>query len=271
MMTENVSTWNQLVDLLNEIQAKYSEYKVAESSLFPLILYRGQADSDWSLTTSLERHSKKKWTLRSYFELIYYLAPEIESFNGTSWNLNRLSDWEKKLTEEYDAMLPGIPHYEYWIYLRHNGFPSPLLDWSRSPYVALFFAFSEKIAAKKASLYIYIERPKAIKSGIVGAPMITVNYPYVRTHKRHFLQQAYYTIATRQEQNNNEHTFIAHDNIYSENREDQDILIKIEIDQSVRQEALKKLAEYNINHFSLMQTEESLIKTLATKEFDITA
>jgi FRG domain len=36
----------------------------------------------------------------------------------------------------------GLPAYDLLIYTRHHGFPSPLLDWTRSAYIAAFFTFA---------------------------------------------------------------------------------------------------------------------------------
>ena len=114
-------------------------------------------------------------------------------------------------------------------------------------------------------------RPKGSKVGIVGAPMISVRHPKVKTHKRHFLQQSHYTCATEVVNSFKDHRFVAHEQVFAVEAEDQDILIKILIPRSIRLIALTTLHTYNINYFSLFQTEDALINTLALKEMELNA
>ena len=269
METQQVSTWTQIRDVIESIQRQYSKTSIEGVEQSHLILFRGATNNDWLLETTLERHSRHSWTVGSYYESIFYCAPQIESFFGYSWNLGTNEQIEKDLSKSFSDLYVQLPHYEYWAYLRHHGFPSPLLDWTKSPYVALFFAVCDVSTATQSSLYAYIEKPRGTKGGVVGAPMITVQHPYTKTHKRHFLQQSYYTVATEIEGDSfKDHLFISHEKVFQKTQTYQDILIKIIFPRTLREEILRELNNFNINHYSLFQSEDALIKTLGMKEIE---
>ena len=72
-------------------------------------------------------------SISDYFGVVRGVRPAVVSLTGRAWQLS-----EGPVDEGHHGPPPG---YEFMIYMRHHGFPSPLLDWSRSPYVAAFFAF----------------------------------------------------------------------------------------------------------------------------------
>ena len=162
---------------------------------------------------------------------------------------------------------PGDPLYRYMVYLRHHGFPSPLLDWSYSPYVAAFFAFRNEPAGRseKRSIYAYCGTPYGIKGGAVGEPAIRGIGPYVRSHRRHFRQQSDYTICTSWDANYG-WRFDSHESAIANRRPKQDFLWKFDIPSGERVKVLGLLNDYNLNAFSLFDTEETLLETMWIKE-----
>jgi FRG domain len=60
----------------------------------------------------------------------------------------------------------------YMTHLRHNGFPSPLLDWSKSPHIGAYFAFSHARPDVNVALYCYRERPNRFKVVGIKEPII---------------------------------------------------------------------------------------------------
>lgn len=102
-----------------------------------------------------------------------------------------------------------------------------------------------------------------------GNRKISVQGPYVTTHKRHFSQKAWYTIATEWDSMDERHYICSHEEIFNRNDRNQDLLYKILLPAKEKPSALLQLEDFNINSFTLFQTEDSLIQTLATREFDV--
>jgi FRG domain len=172
--------------------------------------------------------------------------------------------------KDSNSIRKKFPAYDYMVYLRHYGFPSPLLDWSTSPYVAAYFAFRDCLSkAKSVAIFAYIEH-EGIKSGWATAPGITALGSNIRSDVRHFLQQSNYTICTEGE--GIEAFYCSHDKVFSRNNNlqtapRQDLLWKFVLPSSERGKAIKKLDLYNINAYSLFQSNESLMETVFLRDF----
>jgi hypothetical protein len=262
METINLKSWSEYSLTIKEIREKYKDP-------LPKILFRGIANSTWKLDTTLERKTKETFSVNRYLEYVYFCVNEIESYTNRRWNLKEIDEIEKEIKEKQRDYRVHLPYYSYLIYLRHHGFPSPLLDWSESPFIAAYFALYEEKTEDKVSIYSFIEMPKGVKSGSGSFPNIHVQGPLVSAHTRHFNQKAWYTVATKYDYDENKHIFINHEEVFRSNEKEQDVLIKINIPITDRIKALKELSDYNINHFTLFQSEDALVKTLALLKFEI--
>jgi len=281
IIERNLGSWSEFRAVIDEIRQTYGyhEYLVGNTQTYKeknIVLFRGQASTQWLLETTLERKTDKKFTLVQYLSKATKIVHELESYMGIKWNLLDIPDLQQEIIKKSDDLFgPFLPCYEYLVYLRHHGYPSPLLDWSESPYIAAYFAMCDAyqkrlLPDQRVAVFVYIESLDGTKS-FDGGPLIKVKGPFVSTHKRHFIQKAWYTIAAKWSAEHQEFSFCSHHEIFDKPPSiyNQDKLIKITIPVADRKLALKDLDDYNINHFTLFQTEDSLIKALSIKNFDI--
>lgn len=262
----NIECWEDFQSKVDEIKSKYVNSEK--------ILFRGQPESSCSmqLTNTLERYTNSEMTLESYLDITLNCLNPIESFTGKKFNLPDKEIIINEINEKSNPIELHLPTYEFWIYLRHHGFPSPFLDWTSSPYIAAFFAFSGQNIADRCSIYVYIERPEGVKSHLDPSPKVWTFGPNTKAHKRHFLQKSWYTMALKAERvlpnklECHNHKIISHKEIIKPSNENQDLILEISIPREESLKVLNYLDQYNINQYSLFQSEEALIQTLARKE-----
>lgn len=271
MQEFNLTSWDEFEERLKGLENEHrSQWSSSE------LLYRGQGRKKWELLTTLERYGKKNLSVMDYFRLISIVKPQIESFTGENRNIPSYPDgFEEWLNKNSCLYLPkafGIDDdvmetYSYLVVLRHYGFPSPLLDWSSSPYIAAFFAFKDVQRCEEyVSFFVYFESKKEHGMKSIGGdnPWIYIFPPEVRTDRRHYNQQSRYSICVKK--NNGAFSYEPHAKVFELNNKNQDVLWKFNIPYSERLKVLKQLDKYNINALSLFGSKESLMETMALRE-----
>ena len=256
-------------------------------------IWRGQANSSWSLQTSLERFLKDEgvpeadsYPFRMYFNNLQMICHFLGKFSGLDLTLH-------KTVGPHAITVSGFREAsKYWdelVLLRHHGFPSFWLDWTQSPWIALYFAFEPANDCERAVFVQTLNNQVPAKT-FEKRPFESTYFIHTRgtfaKERRHSMQQCYLSCSYR---NNG----IAHDSLQPKPIEnngvtsrqivvEQDIVpfekaiketgrenefTKIILPSKIRMEVLRRLAEYNVNHFTLFGSPEAAIRTAALNSF----
>ena len=262
------------------------------------ILYRGHADSTWKLESTLYRHQLQDVPIYKYTAAANNLQAIVETHVDRDFG---------NITASDDAFPTSTKRFSlrYAVYLRHHGFPSPLLDWSLSPYVAAYFAFSELATRTEnhndggtddARVAIYVWRPPkhpykdyiAHGGQLLGTDAGIRYWPNpVKGEARHYDQQSAYTTALRAipgHKLSEVYHYCSHEYILrkfpqvcekggdyaaSDNAIDNVICWKITIPRRERERVLHRLDRMNINAYTLFRTEDALVQTYGLRELRI--
>jgi hypothetical protein len=116
------------------------------------LIFRGQRDPSWLLQSSFER-----WVAK--------IGPELESgqYNSqdgfSQGHYEKYRDaWLKKFIDALSSLggqnsIINGSVVEQWAFARHHGLLTPLLDWTDSPYIAAYFAFTDWMSHKNPGLF----------------------------------------------------------------------------------------------------------------------
>jgi len=228
--------------------------KAKEKTYISDLLFRGHKCASWRLVSTLERKDIVMPNTEEFSIQIKKAKLAFESYLGSTWKSEfALSD------------APAPPEdYEFMVYLRHHGYPTPLLDWSRYPYIATFFAFQYPSPEKSVAIYSFREYTGEGKSGWTGSSNIVGCGPTIRTHKRHYAQQAEYTYCRKK---SDKWYYSSHEEALKESTGGQDIVNKYFLPSDIRSEVIAELDAMNINAYTLFGSEEGLAEMLTNREY----
>ncbi len=220
--TTTLTHWDQIHEVVKKILD------------LPHYVFRGQREASWLLEPSLAR------VLKGHED------PD-------EWTLAHLEKFKLASRGRRGPNPPLIASADDWWALgQHHGLATPLLDWTSSPYVALFFALVDEAASDHSVVYALNTRrvdEKVNLTAVFGSEPMTDALTFLRPlsdENSRLVAQA--GLFSRSPIDTDIESWVTK---HFEGESMRIILLKILIPKSERLECLKALNVMNINHATL--------------------
>lgn len=166
--------WTKLGSGYNQVQfhdlKQFIDYVYKDMLNYEAYIWRGQRSDSWKLEPTIER-----------------LVREENTSQTKEWN------FEKQHLEAFKHAIrgrrgisPSAIHdeNEWWALGQHHGLATPLLDWTNSPFVAAFFAFSEVGSEQTPNRAVFALHQPSVESAVKS---VRLNEDVLREARRDVL------------------------------------------------------------------------------------
>jgi hypothetical protein len=136
MLTKALESWLEFVDFVKDPKQSWST-----------LIYRGQANASWKVTSTLDRLEERFPTKPNLEkdDWEYYKCPRVD-------RVRQLERFKEMARGRLAFHIPETEENEWWALAQHHGMATPMLDWTYSPLVALYFAFEEEMCDSDGEL-----------------------------------------------------------------------------------------------------------------------